>query len=77
MAGITLAQAEAQLAAWLACSLAVASNQSYEIDTGTGGRRTLTRANAAWIDKMIDIWDARVKALTSGGMRRIRYVVPE
>jgi hypothetical protein len=31
MAGFTLAQAQAQLDAWLAASLAVASSQSYEI----------------------------------------------
>ena len=41
MAGITLAQAEAQLAAWLAASTAVASNQSYTI-----AGRTYTRADA-------------------------------
>ena len=44
MAGITLAQAQAQLDAWLAASLATATGQAYEI----AGRR-LTRANAAEI----------------------------
>lgn len=79
MAGITLAQAEAQLAAWMEASLVVATGQAYEIDTGSG-RRSLTRVNAEHIDRMISFWDAKVKALTSasaGGRRRVRYVVPE
>jgi len=78
MAGITLADAQAQLAIWLAASVAVAKSQSYEIDTGNG-RRKLQRADAAEIRQQIEFWDARVKALTaaaSGGRRRTRYVVP-
>lgn len=79
MAGITLAQAQAQLDAWLAASTAVASSQSYEIDTGNGSRK-LTRADAMEIRQQIIFWEQRVKSLTaigSGGRRRIRYVVPE
>lgn len=79
MAGITLAQAQAQLDAWMAASLAVAQGQAYEIDTGNG-RRSLTRVNAEHIDRMIVFWQAKVDALTSaaaGGRRRVRYVVPE
>lgn len=79
MAGITLEQAEAQLANWIAASTAVAGKQSYEIDTGNG-RRSLTYVNAEHIDRMITFWDTKVKQLTSaaaGGRRRIRYVVPE
>ena len=79
MAGITLEQAQAQLDAWLAASLAVAQGQAYEIDTGTG-RRSLTRVNAEHIDKMITFWQQKVNALTAasaGGRRRQRYVVPE
>ena len=41
MAGITLAQAEAQLALWLTASEKVAKGQSYTI-----GDRSLTRADA-------------------------------
>ena len=63
MAGITLAQAEAQLALWLAADAAVASGQSYTI-----GGRSLTRANAREIRENIDFWDARVQKLTRGGM---------
>lgn len=79
MAGITLEQAQAQLDAWLAASIAVASNQAYEISTGTGTRR-LTRANAEHIDRMIKFWEQRVLALTpaaAGGRRRTHYVVPQ
>jgi len=76
MAGITLAQAEAQLTLWLAASTAVAASQSYEIDTGNG-RRRLTRADAAEIRQQIEFWDAQVKQLTPGESgRRVRYMVP-
>jgi hypothetical protein len=72
MAGITLAQAEAQLASWLAASTAVAGNQSYEIS----GRK-LTRANAAEIQKMVDYWNGQVIRLsrTNSGAR-VRTVAP-
>jgi len=63
MAGITLTQAEAQLAVWLAASTAVASGQSYSI-----AGRSLTRANAAEIRKNIEFWDGKVNKLTRGGL---------
>ena len=72
MAGVTLTQAQAQLDAWIAASLAVASNQSYSI-----GGRSLTRANATEIKNMIDYWENRVLQLTSPARRRTRYVVNE
>lgn len=74
MAGITLAQAQAQLDAWLAASLAVSNNQSYSI-----GGRSLSRANAGEIMEMIEKWENKVKILTAslGGRRRTRYVVQE
>ena len=74
MAGITLAQAEAQLAAWLAASTAVAGNQSYTIATG-GTSRSLTRANAKEIGEQIVFWDRMVKSLDRGGIR-IRGATP-
>lgn len=64
MAGITLAQAEAKLAEWLAADTAVASGQSYSI-----GGRSLSRANAAEIAANIDRWDARCRKLSRGGIR--------
>ena len=64
MAGITLPQAEAQLAAWLDASLKVASDQAYSI-----GGRSLTRANAAWIEKQITYWNGMVQSLDRGGIK--------
>ncbi|MCK9570077.1 DUF6148 family protein [Candidatus Pacearchaeota archaeon] len=72
MAGITLEQAETQLAAWLAADTAVASGQSYTI-----AGRSLTRAHAAEIRTNIDYWDNKVQKLSSGrtGMS-VRGVTP-
>lgn len=64
MAGITLAQAEAQLSSWLAASTAVASNQSYTINN-----RSLTRANATEIREQINFWNNMVQRLDRGGIR--------
>lgn len=74
MAGITLAQSEAQLTAWLNASTAVANGQSYTI-TVDGISRTLTRVNAEHIDKMISFWDRQCKRLTRGGIR-VRGATP-
>lgn len=70
MAGITLAQANAQLTAWIAASTAVATGQSYTI-----AGRSLTRANAAEIRESISFWDEKVKSLTRGG-RAIKGITP-
>ena len=75
MAGITLTQAEAQLASWIAASTAVASGQEYEIDTGNG-RRRLRRADAKAINEQIVFWNKMVQSLTPGAGRRIEYVIP-
>ena len=64
MAGITLAQAETQLALWLAADTAVASGQSYTI-----AGRSLTRADAAIIQSNIKFWDQQVQRLDRGGIR--------
>lgn len=73
MAGITLAQAETQLAAYLAAETAVLSGQSYEL----AGRR-LTRANLADIRAGLDHWDKKVKELTqsAAGTSRARAFAP-
>lgn len=72
MAGITLANAQSQLALWLTADANVAAGQSYEI----AGRR-LTRADAAVITQKIDYWNAKVANLTnmSQGRSRSRTVV--
>lgn len=64
MPGITLAQAEAQLSAYLAAETAVLSGQAYSI-----GGRSLTRASLREIRDGIALWDRRVKQLTRGGLR--------
>lgn len=73
MAGITLAQAETQLTAYLDAETAVLSGQSYEL----AGRR-LTRADLDSIQTGINAWDKRVKELSSraSGVRRSRSVSP-
>ena len=73
MAGITLAQAEAQLAAYLAAETAVLSGQMYQI-----AGRTMRRADLEQIHIGITTWDARVKALSSSaqGRTRARTIVP-
>lgn len=71
MAGITLAQAQAHLDAWMAADLAVASGQSYTI-----GSRTLHRANSREIRDNIALWRREVFNLTrGGGGMRVRYAV--
>lgn len=64
MAGITLIQAEAKLAEWLAADTAVAFGQSY-----TMGGRQLSRANAAEIRNNVTFWDEKVQKLSRGGIR--------
>jgi len=73
MAGITLSQAQEQLEVWLAASKAVAGSQSYTIQTENGSR-TLTRANAAWIQTQIDYWDLKVKKISVPANKRRRTV---
>lgn len=72
MAGITAAQAEAQLALYLAAEAAVLAKQSYSI-----GGRSLSLANLAEIQAGIKLWDERAKALAMNvGRGRARTIVP-
>ncbi|SHE67656.1 hypothetical protein SAMN02745157_0690 [Kaistia soli DSM 19436] len=68
---IDLAMAQAQLAAWLEASAAVARNQEYRI-----GDRTLRRVDAAEIRNQIDYWEGKVLA-ASPRRSRTRYVVTQ
>lgn len=72
MAGITLAQAEAQLAAWLEASIAVSKGQSYSV-----GGRSVTRADLPAISAQIDKWERKVQQLQGGssGGSRVRHGV--
>lgn len=71
MAGITLEQAEAQLAKYLAAEEAVLTGQKYEI-----GGRALQRADLEAIQKGIETWDARVKELSAKSRGRSRAIAP-
>ncbi len=73
MAGITLTQAETQLAAYVAAETKVLQGQAYEIS----GRR-LTRANLAEIRGGMDFWDRKVKELTNSAssIGRSRTIAP-
>jgi hypothetical protein len=71
MAGITLAQAQAQLDAYLAAETAVLSGQRYEI-----AGRMLQRANLAEIQQGITLWNQRVRDLSVATAGRSRSIVP-
>jgi hypothetical protein len=73
MAGITLAQAEAQLALYLEAEAAVLAKQSYSI-----GGRSLSLANLAEIQQGIKLWNDRAISLaaTTSGRGRARTIVP-
>ena len=72
MAGITLAQAQAQLDAYLAAETAVLQGQSYQI-----AGRSLTRADLDSIQAGITLWNDRVSqlAVKSAGRGRTRTVL--
>lgn len=76
MSGITLAQAQAKLDLWLGAEEALASSQSYSIQTD-GNMRTLTRANLNEVADRIDYWNTKVRDLTraASGKSRMRYLV--
>lgn len=72
MAGITLAQAEAQLTLYMNAEAKVLLGQQYEI-----AGRMLKRADLEDIQKGIALWDSRVKQLTNRatGRGRSRTIV--
>lgn len=76
MAGITLAEAEAQLAVWLQCLQNIATGGQ----STTQGGRTFTEANLREVREMVDYWETKVTRLAaSGGSKariRIRGITP-
>jgi len=66
LAGITAAQAQTQLDAFLAASAACSQNQEYRI-----AGRVYRRADLTQIMQMVDYWDTKVKSLSRGGVRVI------
>lgn len=73
MAGITLAQAQAKLDAYLAAEEKILLGQKVEIDG-----QALTRANLEFVQRGVELWDGRVKQLSakSTGRGRMRTVSP-
>lgn len=69
MAGLTLAHAEAQLAAYLEAESRVLRGQSYTI-----AGRTWTRADLGDIQAGIALWDGRCRQLEASSVRRGRAV---
>ena len=72
MSAISLAEAKAQLAAWLQASRVVATGQEYQIDV-SGTRRKVTRVDAAEIREQISYWSTIVNNKTRS---RVRFGVP-
>jgi len=74
MAGITLAQAQANLDAAIAAQLkAMESGQAYGINTG-GSSRNMQRVSAGELQAAVDFWDRRVQALSRAASGRGRAV---
>lgn len=68
MAGITLAQAEAKLSAWLDAEDRIQEAQSYTVSVRTSSR-TVQRATLSQIREQVEYWDRQVKRLSRGGIR--------
>lgn len=73
MAGITLAQAQAKLDAYLAAEEKILLGQSVAIDG-----QSLTRADLDKVQRGVSLWDQRVKTLSAkaSGRSRMRTVSP-
>lgn len=69
MAGITLAQAETQLAAYLDAETQILAGQSVSLNG-----RSLSRADLAAVQAGISTWNNRVRELTRGGMKSYNAV---
>ena len=66
MAGLTLANAETALAAWIAADAAVANGQAYSI-----AGRSFTRTDARAITEKISFWEQQVQRLKRSGIKVI------
>lgn len=71
MAGITLAQAQTQLDAYIAAETAVLAGQEYKI-----AGRMLKRADLDMIQNGIAIWNRRVQQLSRRSAGRAVAIVP-
>lgn len=73
MAGITLADAESKLALAMAAYEKALEAESYSISAGSSSR-SVTR-DLSKLEKAVEFWDKRVKALSVGGIR-VRGATP-
>ena len=69
MSGITLAQAQAKLTAYMDAEDKILSGQSVSMNG-----RSLTRADLSSVQDGIDAWNRRVERLTRGGLRTYNAV---
>jgi len=75
LAGITLAQAEAQLASYLEAETAILSGGQAKSHKG----RSLQQAGLAEVRAGIEYWDSKVRSLGGTGAGKIQHrrVVPQ
>ena len=72
MAGLTLAQLETRLAAYIAAEAKILAGQSYRI-----GDRAVTRADLQWVQAGIKECQAQIRELDpSQGRPRVGFAVP-
>jgi len=77
MAGITLTDAQTNLAAWMAADKALAAGaESYTVDIG-GTRTTVTKTNAAMVRQQIDYWNRWCIRLSRAGGLPVKEVIPK
>lgn len=76
MAGITVERAQAMLDLWLAAEEALATSQSYTIQTD-GSSRTLTRADLKEVGERVSYWQGKLRDAErrAAGRSSMRYVV--
>jgi len=72
MAGITLAQADAKLTAYLAAEEKILLGQRVSING-----KDLTRADLAAVQQGVALWEGRVQKLSRTGGLRISQVIPQ
>lgn len=75
MAGITLAQAQAQLDSALAALLKAREAQSYSISSGNGARSS-DRAQLDELESSARHWEMRVNQLSRGSRIRASGIIP-
>lgn len=71
MAGITLAQAEAQLSEYLAAETKILGGQAF-----SRNGKMMTMADLAAVQEGIKIWEARVQRLSRSGRMQVMEVIP-